>query len=122
MFLIDNDGKITISRGDDSGRVPLFINAGSNHSPIRYELKEGETVYLGVYLPNSCFEKSIIKKSYSNQDINEDGDVIVTFDPDDTVNLFPGSYYYEIKAKLYVNNSNKLEVNTIIPATLFEVV
>ena len=122
MFLIDADGKITISRGDNSGKLPLFINSGTDYSPIQYKLKEGEIVYLGVYLPNSCFEKSIIKKSYSYTDIDEDGNVIISFDPEDTVNLFPGSYYYEVKAKLYVNNSNNLEVNTIIPATLFEII
>ena len=37
MFNIINNKQIKISRGDDSGRFPLFLNKGTHLTPIRYQ-------------------------------------------------------------------------------------
>jgi len=125
-------GIITMSRGD-SFSFPLFINSGTDIAPERYILKDGEVLYLGVKEPNQLFEDSVIRKRYTVADLNEDGDVLIQFNPRDTVSVLPGKYYYEIKI---VNNisitssettlsdidvfvSPNLVVRTILPPTLF---
>ena len=42
------------------------------------------------------FERSILKIEYTKEDLNEDGNLTIAIEPEDTINLFPGVYYYEI--------------------------
>ena len=119
MFNISRNGIITLNRGD-TARLPLFINAGTEMNPVRYELQDTDKVYLGVMEPNSPFENAIIKKVYTKEDVNENGDIMVEFYSDDTVNLMPDDYYYEIKADIMFNGQPW--VNTIVPRTKFTIV
>lgn len=117
MFDLSPNGIIKLTRGD-SFSVPLFINAGTELDPIRYQLGEGEYVYLGLMQPNYCFEDALVRKKYSRENENEHGDVVVTFDSIDTVHLHPGKYFYEVKAVL-LDSEKKEIVNTIIPRKEF---
>lgn len=120
MFDLSLNGNIKLTRGD-SFSVPLFINMGTDIKPIRYNLEDGEYVCFGVMEPNYCFEEAIIRKKYSNTDKNDKGDIVVSFDANDTVHLMPGKYYYEVKAVL-LDNEGKEIVNTIIPKREFYLV
>lgn len=125
MFSRSPQGIITMTRGD-SFSFPLFINCNTDILPQRYTLQEEDVLHFRVKKPNQLFEKSVIRKSYTSSDLNEDGDVVVRFRPEDTVELLPGKYYYEVKI---VNTSSatdteqpvssNLEVQTILPSTLF---
>lgn len=132
MFNRSPLGIITMNRGD-SFSFPLFINCGTDITPVRYVLKSDEILYFGVKEPNQLFENSVIRKRYSSTDLNADGDVVIRFDPRDTVRVLPGKYYYEIKiannksmsasettiSDIDVFVSPNLEVRTILPSTLF---
>lgn len=194
MIGIYNNGLILMHRGD-SYSTPLFINAGTNQQPVRYNLKDfvliidytnlelgtiikegskitygstlnglqvqettilgqdieiidfttlyphsflkvdsiikegsilnrkeitndisilADKVYMGIMENNQVFENAIVMKVFDiNSNLNEYGDIIIEFKPEDTVNLLPGKYKYQIKAKL-INEYNEPEVNTIV--------
>lgn len=117
MFDLSPNGIIKLTRGD-SFSTPLFINKGTELYPIRYKLQDGEYVYFGLMQPNYCFEDAIVRKKYSQDNENENGDIVVSFDSIDTVHLHPGKYYYEVKAVLLDSNKKEI-VNTIIPRKEF---
>ena len=116
MTTVSNDGIITTVRGD-SFEFPLFINMGTPVSPVRYYIAEHENakVFFGVMAPNQPFEKAFIKKIYTKDDINKEGDVVVKFIPKDTWYIRKGTYYYEVKLQ------DSEGVVTVIPKTLFHI-
>lgn len=98
-FILGNGNIVTVTRGD-SFYAPIFINSGSIMNPIRYHLREGDRLYIGITEPRKYFEHSIIKKVYDCRSMkNEVGDIMFMLDPSDTEFLVPGTYYYQ--AKLY---------------------
>lgn len=132
MFKIDLDGKITITRGDDSGFITLFINKGTSLSPLRYVLKDDDRVYLGVFPPSGTFEEALIKKIYTKDNLDSEGDVLIRLSSSDTVQLKPGLYFYQIKIKTLENSiydvgewpveEGQEFVNTIIGKTTFNII
>lgn len=125
MIDLSRNGIIEVNRGD-SFELPLFINQGTDITPIRYNMKNSNSeVYVGVMEPNQPFERAVIRKKYTKDDVNENGDIIVKFSSNDTVCLLPGKYYYQIKIKLYNNydnNKDDCNINTIVPMTQFIIV
>lgn len=125
MIDLSRNGIIEVNRGD-SFELPLFINQGTDITPIRYNMKNSNSeVYVGVMEPNQPFERAVIRKKYTKNDVNENGDIIVKFSSNDTVCLLPGKYYYQIKIKLYNNydnNKDDCNINTIVPMTQFIIV
>ena len=109
MFNISDDGIISLSRGDCFS-TPLFINQGTDISPIRYELTDNDIVYLGVCQPNQSFENAIIKKVYDSdhREINDNKDLVISFVSTDTEYLESGLYYYTIKLYTKCNNDEEL--------------
>lgn len=115
MFSINPEGIITASRGD-TFEAHLFINAGSKLKPKKYFITDADEIYLGVMEPNQLFENAIIRKKYTAEDKNKDGNIVVKFDSQDTAYLKPGKYYYQIKLK------SEDVVNTITPKQLFYII
>lgn len=135
MFSISNNNIIKITRGD-SAMITLALNIGTNVDPIYYSLQEGDRVYLGVMDPNTTFEQALIKKVF---DINTnytppkelpDGSVLpahihIIFEAEDTLDLFPGVYYYSVKLFRPAAEENKFvydKVDTIIDKRKFIIV
>ena len=118
MLDISVNNMISLTRGD-TFQDSLFLNEGTPLKPIRYILQEGDQVFLGVTEPNQPFEKALIKKKFTNANLNEDGDVIITFEHTDTACLLPGKYFYEIKLVRTVNNQTL--VDSVIPKTQFNI-
>ena len=127
MLRISNDGIITLSRGDNC-EMPLFINAGTELEPLRYDLnKNNKTIiYFSLMQPNQYFENGCLRRMYSAENslknknnkllhINANGDLVIYFEPKDTMYLMPGKYFYEIKADLTGDGY----INTIIQKTEF---
>jgi hypothetical protein len=118
MLDIANNGIIRVSRGD-SFRMPLFIDCGTPSDPMRYTVGTKDEVYFGVMEANQPFEYALIKKKYTIEDVNEDGDVVIEFTPEDTLMVIPDLYYYQVKVRLYNANTNDYEVHTVVPKTKF---
>lgn len=105
----------------DSGMFLVELNYGTTLNPCIAELGENDHVYFGVMEPHKPFEKSLIKKVYSSNDLDEDGYLKVKIDPIDTEYLLPGVYYYEIKVEL-IDQDNLPEVHTVVKRTQFIIV
>lgn len=120
MASISNNLIIVLNRGD-SLQVPLFINCGAGLLTVRNTLGENDKVYLGVMSANKRFEEAIIKKVYTIDDVNEDGDVVIKLEPKDTEYVLSGTYYYEIKLQQFDDNGKEY-VYTIVPRTKFIII
>lgn len=117
MLNLTKNRVLTFKRGDTCS-FPLFINAGTQLNPFRFDLRDYPTAYIlfAVMEPNQDFDKAILKKTYTYKDVNTNGDVVIKFTPKDTAFLAPGKYYYEIK--LYVPAADKKSeavVHTVTP-------
>lgn len=119
MFNIAYNGIITMNRGD-SFYFPLTINAGTNLEPLLYSLTPTDNVYFAVMEPNQPFENALIRKKFTFNDCDENGNVIVRFKPQDTQCVLPGKYYYQVKLQRFNSEDpNDYEVDTVIEKTLF---
>lgn len=115
MFELKESGEIRITRGDTSPELPLFINKGTELTPLRYELQTNDEICVAVMQANECFENAVLKKVYSINNINAEGDAVIQFTPQDTELLDTGIYTYMVK----LHNTETGLVNTIIKATPF---
>ena len=96
MFELTDDQMIYLSRGDTCS-FTLVILTGDNLKNYRYKIGDNDEIYLGVTEANECFENSILKKKFTKEDIDEDGNVVITFNHNDTKCLEEGTYYLTIK-------------------------
>ena len=71
--------------------------------------------------PHQLFEDALVKKRYTKDDCDEVGNLVITLKPEDTLDLFPGVYYYAIKLHKVADNEEEYidEVITIINKTKF---
>lgn len=113
MYTISRERIIELNRGD-TFEMPLFINIGTKFHYIRYIVSDNDTVYLSICEPNDRFEKGVIRKMYSRDDVNENGDVVIKLTTEDTERIVPGCYYLEIKIK-FANG----DISTIVPRRKF---
>ena len=120
-YIESNASIIRINRGD-SYEAPLFINGGTILEPERHILQNDEKIYFGVMEPNKLWEQSILRQVYTDDDeMTEDGDLIIKIHPEETEYLIPGTYYYMVKLVKYsdLEKDEVDKVTTVVPATLF---
>lgn len=111
------NGIIYLMRGD-SYSFPLSINLGTAFTPEMYYLQEGDALYFGLMQPNQAFENAVLKKKYTYEsDTDDEGNILIELNPEDTVNLPVGKYFYMVKLLRKINGKNI--VNTIINPTQF---
>lgn len=111
---------ITIIRGD-SYEFDLTINDDSSESG-RYILQDDDAIYFGLMDPHQPFEDALVKKKYTVDDIDEEGNLAIKIFPEDTLDLVPGKYYYSIKLKMdHINEYGEQvdRVDTIVQKTKF---
>lgn len=113
MNKITDNGIITLHAGD-SFVAPLFLNAGNIVFPMRYSLKEGDKVYVGIMEPGQPFEHALIRKVLTIDDLNVYGDPELKLSPEDTERVMPGLYYYEAKLVMTDEHGNEI-IQTVIP-------
>ena len=119
MFDISFNGIITVNRGD-SFEMPLFLNAGTRMEPCAYKITKDDIVYFAVMEPNQPFETALIRKKYTIEDTNENGDLVIRFKPQDTQCVLPGKYYYQVKVQTFNSDDiNDYDVTTAIDKTPF---
>lgn len=114
---------IVINRGD-SYPFSFYIEDENSKTGI-YQLKDDDAVYFGVMDPHQMFEDALIRKKYTAEDMDSVGNISIEITPDDTIDLFPGIYYYAIKlhkqspAKPELGEPEIDQVITIINKTKF---
>ena len=86
---------ITLNRGD-SYPFTLYIDDPNSQDGI-YRLKADDTVYLGIMDPHQLFENALVRKKYTADDMDEAGNILIVIKPEDTIDLYPGIYYYAVK-------------------------
>lgn len=119
MFNISYNGIITINRGD-SFRLPLMLNYGTKMEPLMYRMTPKSFVYFAVMEPNEPFENALIRKKYTIDDADEDGNIVIKFRPQDTQCVLPGKYYYQVKLQRFNSDDPEdYEVDTVIDKTQF---
>ena len=112
------NGIVHLLRGD-SYIVPIIVNLGDKLHPQIYTLNDNDRIYFGLMEPNKAFENAVVKKTFSNMsDTDEDGNILLTLNPEDTLNLLVGKYYYMVKLKI-VKDDGRTVVKTLIPPTQF---
>lgn len=119
MFNISYNGIITVHRGD-SFKLPLVINFGTSLEPVYYNMPENDIIYFGVMEPNQPFENALIRKKLTNKDMDDKGNIIIKFRPQDTQCVLPGKYYYQVKLQRFNSDDPEdYEVDTVIDKTQF---
>lgn len=119
MFNIAYNGIITVNRGD-SFRLPMTLNYGTNLEPLKYQMSQKSFVYFAVMEPNQPFENALIRKKYTIDDVDAEGNIIIKFRPQDTQCVLPGKYYYQVKLQRFNSDDPEdYEVDTVVDKTLF---
>lgn len=112
---------IKMNRGDTYEFNLTIDDEGSENG--KYILQGNDTVYFGLMEPNSAFEQSLVKKVYTEEDRDKDGNIFITIEPEDTEHLLPGVYYYSVKLEVDHENGETYEnihkVITVINKTKF---
>ena len=120
MFIYTPNNNIVMNRGD-TYEFDLTIADESSKSG-RYELIEDDAIYLGIMDTHQPFEDALVKKKYTADDTDEMGNLTIVINPEDTLDLIPGKYYYMVKLKMdhLDDEGNKVEkVYTVINKTKF---
>lgn len=107
---------IQLVRGDDFSFVLNVEDENTENG--NYILNDNDALYLGVTLPHQPFENALIKKKYTKEDQNLDGNIIATIDSKDTIDLIPGVYYYSVKLRQNIDTEYE-KVTTVIYKTKF---
>jgi len=120
MFNIYDNNLIDMNRGD-SKSFPIFINIGSGLDPVRYILQPDiDKVCFYLMTAQEKFENAVLTKEFTSENLDDNGDVIISFTPDDTLSLDEGVYFFEIKLFHY-NINNEEEIFTIVPKRRFTI-
>lgn len=111
-----NNNLIAMNRGD-TFEIPLIINLGTKVNPQYYHLTEHDTVYFALLEHNQRFEEALVRKVFTVEDLNAEGDVVIKLSCEDTERLLPGNYLYEIKLRHAEGDIDF--VDTIVPRRKF---
>ena len=99
MSSLSNNGLIMLHRGD-SIDYPIFINKGTKLQQSPYFLISGDILYISICEANQPFERGVIRKVVTSEDLDFQHYAHLTLTTSDTQYLKSGIYYYEIKLKL----------------------
>lgn len=113
MAYVSQTGVVELNRGD-SVTLDVLVNLGTRIEPNIYIMQENDCVYFGLMEVNQPFEFAILKKKITSDRQTDNGAVQIELDPDDTLCLLPGKYYYQVKLAIQPNT-----VHTIIDKAQF---
>lgn len=113
MYHVYKNNVVSVVRGDYLElRIPLI--QGRFPFQKKIEIHDGDTLFFGMTHHHEPFERAILKIPYTKEDLNSEGDLLVVIEPEDTIHMLPGVYYYEVK--LLTEDS---KITTIIPKSKF---
>ena len=116
MIDISLNNTITLNHGDNF-YAELFLDEGTDYYCTKHILQEGEYVYFAIEEPNQPFEKALVRKVFDKSNLTENNTVKITLSSEDTINILPGTYYYEIKTLTY--NAGEPVISTAVDKTKF---
>ena len=110
---------VVINRGDTFSFDLTISDPASEDG--RYILKDDDVLYFGLMDPHQLFENALVKKRYTKEDTDDAGNLIITINPEDTIDLCPGVYYYAVKLHRLTDNDEEYidKVITVINKTKF---
>ena len=111
---ISNNAIIVINKGDTFTTL-IPINFREDIDIDDYEMGPEDNVYFAICEPNQPFECAAVRKIFTLDDLDVDGNVIIKLVPSDTYYLLSGTYYYEVKLKVHVSGDDTDIIKTIIP-------
>lgn len=117
MYQVTDEQMIYLSRGD-SCSFTLYVLSGNKLIHQYHRIEEGDKIYFAIMEPNQKFENALVKKVFTNEDADEDGNIIIKINPQDTEFLKEGVYYYMVK----FTSNNDTNVETIIEKTRFFII
>lgn len=115
---------IMLNRGD-TYEFDLTISDDTS-ADGRYHIQGDDTIYFGIMDPHQPFEDALVKKKFTVDDTDGNGNLTIVIEPEDTLDLLPGTYYYSVKIHLQHENihpeTNEVlgyidKVNTVINKT-----
>jgi hypothetical protein len=86
-----------MNRGDSLEFKPHEIAFGDYTT---YTLQGDDTLYFGLMDPGQHFEEALVRKVFTAEDVSSLEDFVLELDPEDTLDLLPGKYFYAIKLHL----------------------
>lgn len=116
MYLVKKNKVITATRGD---YLEIHLELLKGKFPYQEKLTIGDKdlIYFGLMDPNSHFERALVKKELSSADFDSEGNLVITLNVEDTLTLYPGTYFYALK--LLKENA---EIETILQKTRFNLI
>ena len=99
---------IVITRGDSLEFKLAPITLGEY---LKYELKGDDTLYFGLMDPGQPFEEALVRKVYTVDDFATIEDFVLELDPEDTLDLLPGKYFYALKLHIDHTEAGTPETN-----------
>lgn len=116
FYYVKKNNVISINRGDYV-EIPFKFEEGKfPKTPIT--MNDGDVLFFGLMDPNMHFEHSLIKKEFTGKDtISSEGEFTLILEPDDTLELLPGTYFYEIKLL-----TKDAKIKTLIQKTRFNII
>lgn len=93
---------IILNRGD-TYEFDLTID-DDNSLDGRYHIIGDDTIYFGIMDPHQPFEEALVKKRFTVDDADANGNLTIVIEPEDTLDLLPGIYYYSVKIHLQHDN------------------
>ena len=127
MFTINNE-ILQMNRGDDVD-FTFIINSGTPLLPVINILEDEEfpdgcnfdreALYFGVMESNQKWEDAIIRKKLTSDDEDENGNIHLHLNSEDTENIAPGTYWYMVKVQIWDKELQKFVINTICNKTKF---
>lgn len=116
-FLTAQYNIITLTRGDTYSFELNIDDDGES-----YQLTGDDTVYFGIMDPNQRFEDALVKKKFTVDDLDPAGNLIIQINPEDTLDLLPGRYFYAVKLlrdHLDEDGTEVYNVETVVDKTKF---
>ena len=115
-YIVKKNNMITMIRGD-SFIHHFCLEIGRFPRKKKLVIGDDDLIYFGVMNPSDHFEHSIIKKEFTKEDFDSEGNLVITLEPEDTVWLDPGTYYYELK----LLTSEHPQLKTLVQKTRFTI-
>ena len=117
------NNKVDLVRGD-SILINVFLNIGTDSRPVQYQAQDTDVFFFSLYKPNHVFEQGVVKKVLTIENIDENGDLSILIEPEDTLNLHGGQYYWMVKMVHHEKDEDDVlvpngSVDTIIRETSF---
>ena len=121
---MERNNIIILNRGD-TYEFDLTISDDTS-ADGRYHIQGDDTIYFGIMDPHQPFEDALVKKKFTVDDTDGNGNLTIVIEPEDTLDLLPGTYYYSVKIHLQHENihpeTNEVlgyvdKVNTVINKT-----